>query len=431
MSRIERWSSRRLLILATFGLALGNSTAGAETVSEKLAPYLQRGQFAAAQTYLQQQLTTKPDDAEARFASGVVQVLVAIERLAQDQYRFGAFSETFRNVPIFRLPIPRNPAPEPVTYAQVRQVFVDLQTRLSEAEAELAKVTGDVKLPIDLASIRLDLTASGDPQHNFLALLAVANRPGTGAPIQDMRVALDNGDVLWLRGYCHFLMAFCDGFLAYDHQQMFDYTGQLIYPRHIPRDPLATRLNAVQPSPSEQQSGFERQFVDFVAAIHLINFSLREPERMESARQHLLEMIKTSRLSWALIQSETDDDAEWLPNPKQRGVLRIPVTSGLIDGWHGVLTEMEALLEGRMLVPFWRDYSRFGMRAPAPTPANGRGVNLKRFFTEPRQFDLILLLQGSGALPYVEEGPLSQPATWNNLQRTFGGQFFGFAVWFN
>lgn len=424
MSRIDRWSQRVLLSLATWCLIAGGTNASAETVSEGVAPFLQRGQFAEAEKYLQQQLTAKPDDAEARFASGVVRVLAAIERLAQDQYRFGALSETFRNVPVFRLPIPSNPAPEPVTYPQVRQVLTDFQTRLNEAEAELAKVTGDVKLQLDLTTIRLDLTGSGEPQSSFLGLLAIANRRGAAAPAQAMRVAFDNGDVLWLRGYCHFLMAFCDGFLAYDHQRMFDFTGQLIYPRHVPSEPVAAPLNTAQPAV------FEREILDVIAAIHLMNFSLREPERMESARQHLLEMIRTSRESWALIQNETDDDAEWLPNPKQTGVLRIPVTSELIDGWHGVLAEMEGLLEGRLLVPFWRDYQRFlGARTSVPTV--GRGVNLKRFFSEPRPFDLILLIQGTGALPYVEEGPLSRPETWTNLQRVFGGQFFGFAVWFN
>ena len=161
-----------------------------------------------------------------------------------------------------------------------------------------------------------------------------------------------------------------------------------------------------------------------------MNLPIKEPARMESARQHLLEMIRTSRESWALIQAETDDDHEWLPNPKQKGVLRIPVTRELIDGWHAVLTEMEEILEGRKLIPFWRDYATlFG--GNQEIPAGTRGINLKRVFTEPRDFDLILLIQGSGVLPYLERGPLSTPETWSNLGRVFRGQFFGFAAWFN
>ena len=151
---------------------------------------------------------------------------------------------------------------------------------------------------------------------------------------------------------------------------------------------------------------------------------------MESARKHFLEMIRTSRQSWALIQEETDNDLEWLPNPSQTGVLRVPVTRELIEGWHAVLAEMEELLEGRKLVPFWRDYSSFA-GGNQQIPAKGRGINLKRFFSEPRDFDLILLIQGTAALPYLEQGNLSHPETWDNLTRVFRGQFFGFAIWFN
>jgi hypothetical protein len=172
-----------------------------------------------------------------------------------------------------------------------------------------------------------------------------------------------------------------------------------------------------------------RQILDVIAAVHLVNLPLKEPERMESARQHVLEMIRTSRQSWVLIQAETDDDHEWLPNPKQTGVLRIPVTRELIGGWLAVLTEMEDLLEGRKLVPFWRDSARADGKPDELVKV--RGINLKRFFAEPRDFDLILLIQGTGALPYLERGPLSRPETWESLNRVFGGQFFGFAVWFN
>ena len=58
-------------------------------------------------------------------------------------------------------------------------------------------------------------------------------------------------------------------------------------------------------------------------------------------------------------------------------------------------------------------------------------MNLKRFFDEPTDFDMILIIQGTGVLPYLEHGDLSHPDTWENLTRVFQGQFFGFALWFN
>ncbi len=40
-------------------------------------------------------------------------------------------------------------------------------------------------------------------------------------------------------------------------------------------------------------------------------------------------------------------------------------------------------------------------------------------------------VQGTAAIPYLEAGTVTRPEVWQRLQRTFGGQFFGFAVWFN
>ena len=412
--------------------AVAHCEAG-EDVSPKLGEYLKQGQLADAEKFLKDQITADPQHDQARFALGVVQVLSAIEHLGQEQYQYGVMNGAVSNLPVFRLPVPHNPNPEEVTYTQVRQVFSHLQTRMLSAEAVLAKVDlkQEVKLSIDLMAIRLDLNGDGktDDQESFAALFGVANRVRPGTPAADLKVTFDTGDVPWLRGYCHFLCAVCDMMLAYDHQQMFDVSGHLIYPKAVPPRVQAEPLD-IGP---RGNGDFTREIMDAIAAIHLADFPLQEPKRMSSARGHLLEMIRTSRESWVLIEAETDNDQEWLPNPQQTGVLRVPVTREFIDGWHGVLAEMEDLLEGRKLVPFWRDYSGqfFFNGTMRDVPATGRGVNLKRFFEEPTRFDLILLLQGTAALPYVEKGELSRPETWDNLTRVFQGQFFGFAIWFN
>lgn len=428
-----RWLAS-LALMVSLSLSAQACCPAGENVSPKLAEYLKQGQLSDAEKYLQSQLATDPQHDQARFALGVVQVLSAIEHLGQEQYQYGAMNGQLSNLPVFRLPIPVNPNPEEVTYTQVRQVFLHLQTRMLAAEAELAQVDlqREVKLPIDLLSIRLDLNGDGKSEdtESFATLFGVANRVRPGTPGAEMNVTFDNGDVPWLRGYCHFLCAVCDTMLAYDHQRMFDVSGHLIYPKAVPPG------GGMEPLDVDRQGNgdFSREIMDAVAAIHLADFPLKEPKRMSSARGHLLEMIRTSRESWVLIEAEADNDQEWLPNPKQTGVLRVPVTREFIDGWHGVLAEMEDLLEGRKLVPFWRDYSGsffWGGGFGSDVPATGRGVNLKRFFEEPTRFDLVLLLQGTAVLPYVEKGPLSRPETWNNLTRVFQGQFFGFAIWFN
>ena len=291
MSICVRWMVGLAVVL---GWAAARCQAGGD-VSPKLGEYLRQGQLSEAEKSLNEQIAADPQHDQARFALGVVQVLSAIEHLGQEQYQYGVMSGQLSNLPVFRLPLPINPNPEEVTYTQVRQVFSHLQTRMLAAEATLAKIDlqREVKLPIDLLAIRLDLNGDGKTadQESFAALFGVANRVRPGTPAADLKVTFDNGDVPWLRGYCHFLCAVCDMMLAYDHQQMFDVSGHLIYPKAVPPRGEAEPLDIGKRGDED----FTRQIMDAVAAIHLADFPLKEPKRMSSARKHLLEMIRTSR----------------------------------------------------------------------------------------------------------------------------------------
>jgi hypothetical protein len=161
------------------------------------------------------------------------------------------------------------------------------------------------------------------------------------------------------------------------------------------------------------------QIADFIAAIHEWHFDVVEPARTASALRHLEEVLRISRLSWKAIEAETDDDREWIPNPKQSGVIPgLAVSGEMIAGWHEFLDEADAILAGRRLVPHWR-------------LAEGRGINLRRVFLEPKKMDLVRWLQGAAIVPYVERGECTDPETWRRIQRSFRGQFIGFAIWFN
>ena len=142
-----------------------------------------------------------------------------------------------------------------------------------------------------------------------------------------------------------------------------------------------------------------------------------EPERLKAALSHLEKVVALSRESWGYILAETDDEAEWIPSPRQKnGAIGMPVTQETVEGWMLFLDEFEAILKGEKLVPHWR---------------LARGINIRRVFLEPRAFDPILWAQGSAALPYLEDGPVTDAATWNRMMAMFSGNFFGFAVWFN
>ncbi|TGV81146.1 hypothetical protein EN788_64620, partial [Mesorhizobium sp. M2D.F.Ca.ET.145.01.1.1] len=82
------------------------------------------------------------------------------------------------------------------------------------------------------------------------------------------------------------------------------------------------------------------------------------------------------------------------------------------------LTMAEDLLEGRALLPHFR--------------ITGKGINMKRFFDEPKPFDLVLSITGPGIAPYLETGKILTSDDFNLIQREFGGGgFLTFALWFN
>ena len=163
----------------------------------------------------------------------------------------------------------------------------------------------------------------------------------------------------------------------------------------------------------------EMYFVDAIAFVHELRLPVSEPARLKTALAHLESMIALSQESWKFILAETDDDHEWVPNTKQHSV--IPggsVGPEMVKGWLEFLDEAKALLKGEKLIPFWRK-------------GDDRGVNLRRVFTEPRTFDLVLWIQGTAAAPYLEKGTISKRETWRRFQTIFNGQFIGFAFWFN
>lgn len=403
----------RCLKWAVFAAAVAAPLA-AES-AESVEALLQAGRHQAAEESLTKRLQDAPDDPLANTQLGVVKVVQAIERLGQSNYRMGIGSQRQWAL-FFRMPVPPNDDPQQVTYQDVRDVLQQSLDDLAEAEAILARV-GDreVKWPVDLAGVKIDLNGDGqfDNKETLSRVYLSLARAGRGAEAPPgFVVGLDTADVYWLRGYCHLLSALGEFLLAYDQQRMFDHTAHLIFPK------AAIEHDFLFESEKTQGLWDWRLVADAVALVHLIDWPLKEPERLQSVHTHLLAVIETSRATWDAIAKETDNDREWIPGPEQQSVMPGGVMGQeRIDAWRGFLDEAQALLAGEKLAPFWRDASL--------------GVNLKRAFYEPRGFDLVLWLQGTAAAPYLEEGEVSEQETWEMLQRVFRGDFIGFAFWLN
>ena len=194
--------------------------------------------------------------------------------------------------------------------------------------------TDDVKLPIAIGLARLDLNGDGNISEDealwrvFNATLGGGNIPEGAA--EQFIISFDRGDVAWLRGYTHLLGAISDFVLAHDWQDGFDSTFHMIFPN-------AGLPNAVLDDyrPVQNQYFDLATAADFIAFIHLMHWPVAEPERMKSALSHLEAVVGLSRESWKYIQAESDDEAEWIPGPKQKnGVLPgAMVSQQTVDGW--------------------------------------------------------------------------------------------------
>ncbi|MBA3992282.1 MAG: hypothetical protein C0469_02060 [Cyanobacteria bacterium DS2.3.42] len=386
-----------------------------------LESFLEQGKLADGEVALTNELKHHPRDDQARFGLGVIQFLRAIESLSQDFYRFGINDSSARgfNVPFLRLPVPTNPNPEVVSYEKLRKTFATLVDNFMKAEATLAMISdANVKLPLRFGLIRMDLDGDGQPNEEetlWKVYSSITRNQGiTLDQAQEFSIKFDRGDVHWLRGYCHLLTAFCQVYLAHDSSESFQRTAHLIFAKVDSPYPFLTRGKHVY-----RFGDRGGDISDLIALIHLINWPVVEPERMHSALHHLEDCVKQSREMWKYILAETDDDREWIPNPRQTGVIpNAKVTDEMITAWSGLMNEIEKILAGEKLIAFWRG-------------DDGRGVNLRKFFLEPRTLDLVLWVQGTAAAPYLEKGDTTKISTWNSLQSAFGSQFPGFAIWFN
>jgi hypothetical protein len=320
-------------------------------------------------------------------------------------------------VPFFRLPVPFNPNPEPLAYDQARAMIRTFTDDLAVAEATLAEVDDPaVQLPLAIGLIRLDLNGDGvaTDGESLWQLYRQINQAPDLPPDQVAQFVIDfdGSDAPWLRGYSHLLMALGDVLLAHDWHEGFDRTFHTLFPRaNLPFQALTDKST---------RSDYARdvdEIADFIAFIHLIHWPVQEPDRMASALHHLESMVDLSRENWRRILAETDNGHEWLPNPRQTGAIPgLAVTQPRIDAWMLFLDEFGAMLKGEKLMPHWR---------------LAQGVNLRRVFLEPRPFDLVLWIQGSGALPYAEAGTVSKTETWEQIVTLMQGDFFTYAAWFN
>lgn len=355
-----------------------------------------------------------PTDAE-RFALGGVTFLRAIEVTLQERWRVG-LNMRYTEIPVLRLPVPKNPAPEPFEPPFVRNLFGGVADDMEAARAALAGVPegSQFGLEIALSDLWFDIDMDG-ARGQGEALMEVAGLALLGArglaraDLQDVVIRFDAADVAWLMAYTHFVAGVSEVVLAYDPTEAIGGVLEV-------NAALAALDTDLPPG-----NAMDMEFGFFVDRLAMVWHAMRgEPNRdhAAAAHGHFLAMIADNRRFWRLAAAETDDDKEWLPNDAQKAALGFEVPGGTGAVWQGVLDDAEALLKGEKLIPYWR-------------LDRGAGLNLKRMFLEPRPVDLVDWSQGAGALPYAEKGVRVSGDNWFRFEQMFRGDALLFVLFLN
>lgn len=395
-----------------FVLALITMTLPVFGAAPDVDALLSSGKFEEGIATLEAHLKNEPKDDVARFGLGAIQLVNSVQKLGQ---KLAVYGPQARLTFIAYDSASSAPAPkELLTYERLREINREWLEDLARIEATLAKIESeDVKLPLHVGRVTMNLGTNETRALTLLPVLQQFQLSPNGREA-DFVIVFDRADVDWLRGYCHLLSALSEIMLAYDGQGVFDVAAHRLF-KHVkvPHEFL------LEPNRTQQGVWFQfEEVADVVAFIHMLRFPLIEPKRMPVALAHIEQTLSLSRQMWKRIQAETDNDREWIPGPKQTGAINVRVTQEMLDNWMRALDEMEQIVQGKKLLPFWRGKAT-------------RGVNLRKAFLEPRQLDIVLWIQGTAAIPYLEEGELTRPDTWQQINRAFGGQFIGFGFWFN
>jgi hypothetical protein len=121
----------------------------------------------------------------------------------------------------------------------------------------------------------------------------------------------DAGDVAWARAFVSFQRALLDLVLAYDWSEV----DHLLHGRGEDSDRIVLRL--------------------------------AHPDRIAQARQRILEGLDRSDEARVSYLAETDDDREWVPNPRQKNhPMPLPVDQALYDTWEAMVGDLRRLVRG-------------------------------------------------------------------------------------
>jgi hypothetical protein len=375
-------------------------------------------------------------DPEGCFAAGLLTLVGGVEGLTADLYRYGASNPDLGSAGLLmgmgiEAPAgPTNPRPEPITYQALRAVLEDALAELDRAHDLFLQggERGDYVVMLDPLRVRLDLDGDGTaaqgetlaaflgPMEDF-ANISSPDAPPSGkvkqpVPPADTTLGLDRADALWFAGYTQVFAAQFDMALAHDFEALFDAYFHRVFPDSDL--PLADHTSG-----GTLFSGPESDaaLADLLAAVHTLNFPVKDKPRLANVLGRLQSISALSRRNWDAILAETDDNREMVPSPRQTSLVEShPVTEETVAAWMATLDTVDRVLAGELLVPHWRF---------------DQGIDLRAYFETAETTDVVMILTGLGALPFLRDGPIADAESFAEANRVFGTQWLTYALWFN
>jgi hypothetical protein len=388
------------IFVSAYGFCEGSKE---QKVKPELDSFLYSGGLAKGEEALAGFLKSDPRDDQARFELGIVYFIRSIERFAQTVYRFGPTTRS-QFIPFFSLPVPENKNPETVTYEKFRTMLATFEKDMNKV-IEILEPIGEknVSVPLFIGKVKLDIDSSKkfSDWETLWVMYAKLNRnvKMTQKDAESFLVKLDLADALWLAGYCHLLAATADILLSYDFRKLFE---------------------IVAPYAFAKTDFEEHDLSDEESLSDILTFRVIDKAKKRLAVDHVLACFDSSRKCFDAAGKEKDDDREWIPNSKQKSVIPgVGVSDEMIEYWRRFLTEAETIVLGKKLVPLYM------------SDINGtKGVNINKMLLDEKPLAISAMLK-TGTVPWIESGTLTDYEFWNELMRVFGGEFIGFAIWFN
>jgi hypothetical protein len=207
-----------------------------------------------------------------------------------------------------------------INHKYLRTAGEEAEQGLAGVESDLAVAWAapDIALDLCVACWEIDWNGNGVVDERDRLLFQIEqDEHGVAIPPDDPRrkptFRFDHGDVAWARAFVSFQRAALDVLLAYDFAEVDRLLGE--GPSHLDREKIV---------------------------IHL-----RHPERVDAARRRVLEGLDRSDEALHAYLAETDDEREWVPNPRQRShPMPLPVDQPLFDTWEATLGDLRRLVRG-------------------------------------------------------------------------------------